>query len=243
MFDSRFETFLADTELAKRIHYQIRYRIFCIDTGFEDPDAFQIEEERDQWDDNAIHFLVWEKATQQWVATMRLVMADEATIPIEELCESSARRVEQDRAMSAEVSRLCMVREFRGRQGTPLVAHNRDDVGQPISISAGMSRRAEPEIMLGLFRAAFAYSQENAINHWYFLITPPLAKMVNRLGISLEQIGPKLSHRGVRAPYVADIARGRMESMRKSKEIADMLTRDLPHYRSFSELGLEHKVA
>jgi N-acyl amino acid synthase of PEP-CTERM/exosortase system len=106
-----------------------------------------------------------------------------------------------------------------------------------------LNHRAEPEIMLGLFRAAFAYSQEKEINSWYFLITPPLAKMVNRLGISLEQIGPKLAHRGIRVPYVADITKGRMETMRKSAAIADMLTRDLPHYQLFSDLRLENKVA
>jgi N-acyl amino acid synthase of PEP-CTERM/exosortase system len=244
VFDSRFETFLADTELAKRIHYQIRYRIFCIDTGFEDPEAFQIEEERDQWDDNAVHFLVREKATQQWVATMRLVMADGATIPMETLCESSSQQVGRARETSAEVSRLCMVREYRGRQGTPLFqSQQREADGRLVSITDGLSRRAEPEIMLGLFRAAFAYSQEKAINRWFFLITPPLAKLVNRLGISLEQIGPKLAHRGTRVPYVADIAKGRMETMRKSEAVAAMLSRDVPHFYPFSSLVPDHEVA
>jgi N-acyl amino acid synthase of PEP-CTERM/exosortase system len=243
MFDSRFETFLADSDLAKRIHYQIRYRIFCIDTGFEDPSFFQIQEERDEWDDNAVHFLVREKTTQQWVATMRLVIAEGATIPIETLCESSSLQVRKNREASAEVSRLCMVKQFRGRQGAPLARSRQKRDARPVSISDGLSRRAEPEIMLGLFRAAFAYSQEKAINRWFFLITPPLAKMVNKLGISLEQIGPELPHRGIRVPYVTDIAKGRMETMRKSEEIAAMLTRNAPHYRLFSSLKSDHKVA
>ena len=248
MFDSRFETFLADTDLSKRIHYQIRYRIFCIDTGFEDPTAFRIDEERDRWDDHAIHFLVREKATRQWVATMRLVLSDGAAFPVETLCElSSPEGVRQNRGVSGEVSRLCMVKQYRGRQGSSfpqnqLFSGSSEDP-QLACISDGLNRRAEPEIMLGLFRAAFAYSQEYSVDRWYFLVTPALARMVNRLGISLEQIGSEVRHRGIRIPYVTDPAIGRRETMLKSEAIADMLTRDVPHYRFFSELGLDHKVA
>jgi N-acyl amino acid synthase of PEP-CTERM/exosortase system len=247
MFDSRFEIFLADTELSKRIHYQIRYRIFCIDTGFEDPGAFQIEEERDQWDDHAVHFLVREKATHQWVATMRLVLADGTTIPMETLCELPFSQIQQHREVSAEVSRLCMVKSYRGRQGGSFTRNqNFSGCGegeQLMAVSQGLNQRAEPEIMLGLFRAAFAYCQDKAVSRWYFLITRSLARMVNKLGISLEQIGPEVSHRGIRVPYVTNPAKGRQETMQKSEAIAAMLERDIPHYQLFSALGLDHKVA
>ncbi len=56
----------------------------------------------------------------------------------------------------------------------------------------------------------------------------------------VPKIGTKI---GIRVPYVTDPVVGRRETMQKSEAIADMLTLDVPHYRFFSELGLDHKVA
>src|SRR3569832_697528 len=74
MNKEHFEVVLADDECSRRIHYQLRYQVFCLDTGYEDPDAFPDGEEKDEWDQNAVHFLVRERETQQWVAAMRLVI-------------------------------------------------------------------------------------------------------------------------------------------------------------------------
>ncbi len=241
MFDSRFDVFLADTELSRRIHYQIRYRIFCIDTGFEDPTTFQLSEEKDEWDEHSAHFLVREKSTGQWVATMRMVLPCERPFPVEALCNlRTSGQIERQREVSCEISRLCMVKRYRGRQGRAgkqrlALINSTGSAGFDV-ISSGLNRREEPEIMLGLLRAAFAYSQEQGIRYWYFLITPALARMVSRLGITLEKIGDDVNHRGIRSPYVTDSVHGREESMSNSAEVRQMLTRETPHYLPYSKI-------
>ncbi len=241
MFDSRFEVFLADTSLSHRLHYQIRYRVFCLDNGFEDLTTAVLGEEKDRWDDQSRHFLVREKSTGQWVATMRMILPEAKPFPVESLCNLSfSNDISYKQDVSSEISRLCMVRRYRGRQaisaggGNTLYPQNEDE---------GVGRRAEPEIMLGLFRAALTYSRQHGILQWYFLITPALAKMIQRIGVSLQPLGPAVEHRGKRIPYVTDPFSSCRESMEKSPIIARMFSDESHAYTRFSEIKPEHKVA
>ena len=241
MFDSRFEVFLADTGLSRRIHYQLRYRVFCLDHGFEDPKQAALDEERDRWDEESLHFLVREKATGQWVATMRMILPQAKPFPVESLCDLSLRDdLTYYRDASCEISRLCMVRRYRGRQALTGSGEqiNTDDLS---SISRGLTRRAEPEIMLGLFRAGLEYSRHNGLKQWYFLITPALAKMIERIGVTLQEMGDAVQHRGKRIPYVTDPSCSCRNAMKKSSVIATMFSKPQPAYRLFSELRPEKK--
>lgn len=244
MFDSKFETFLADTELARRLHYQVRYRVFCLDRGFEDPKKAIYDEERDHWDTQSRHFLVREKATGQWVATMRMILPEAKPFPIQTLCNISFNDdLSYRRDASCEISRLCMIKRYRGRQN---ISHSFTDESAGAdaeNLSEGVCRRAEPEIMLGLFRAGLAYSREKGLKQWYFLVTPALARMLARIGVCLKQLGPEIEHRGIRVPYVTDPERDSALAAARSPVVAKMLQGKEPYYRRFSELVPEHKVA
>ena len=244
MFDSRFETFLADTELARRLHYQIRYRVFCLDRGFEDPAKMVLDEERDHWDEQSKHFLVREKSTGQWVATMRMILPLAKPFPVQSLCNISFNDdLTYRRDASCEISRLCMIKRYRGHQNISHVYTENMENGDSVQISGGLDRRSEPEIMIGLFRAGLAYSRKMGIKHWYFLVTPALARMLGRIGVSLKQLGPEIEHRGVRAPYLTDPELSCEVAVGHSPIIAKMLQADTPFYRRYSELTPEHKVA
>src|SRR3569623_78315 len=112
MNKEHFEVVLADDECSRRIHYQLRYQVFCLDTGYEDPDAFPDGEEKDEWDQNAVQFLVRERETQQWVAALRLVVLQDKTLPI-----VTRAHITPDVAVASgetlEFSRLCMVGHYR----------------------------------------------------------------------------------------------------------------------------------
>jgi len=248
MFDSRFETYLADTEFAHRLHYQIRYHVFCLDKGFEDPGKSLSQEETDRWDEQSVHFLIREKATGQWVATMRMILPKAKPFPIESICNVSfPDEFTYKRDASCEISRLSMVKRYRGHQGDAGISRSMGSAPDPTDVvtevNDGVSRRSEPEIMLGLFRAALAYSRNHGLRQWYFLITPALARMIRKLGVLLEQMGPSVEHRGTRVPYVTDPEESCRTAFGKSHQIAEMFNRNVPAYRLFSELSPEQKVA
>jgi len=237
MFDTHFETILADDDTSRRIHYQLRYQVYCKETEFEDPAHFPDRQEQDEWDAHATHFLVREKATGQWIAAMRLILPECNMLPIETLCNINPAIISHiPRSRIGEVSRLCMSASYRRRSCEMVDPSEFADA----AFSRGREllrteRRKEPEILLGLLRAVASYSQEHDIRYWYFLITPALARMVGRLSIELQRAGPICQHRGERHPFLADLEVEKRRVIGSTPRIEAMFRRS-PAYRRFTEL-------
>jgi len=233
MMSKNFEVILADDQWSRQIHYQLRYQVFCLETGYEDPAQFPDGEEKDEWDDDAVHFLVKEKASGLWVAAMRLVLPSAQTLPIEKrvALKTSLRREQRH---CAEISRLCMVGHYRRRlQGRvmPCGSHLTDNSGQSSVRSEIEKQQRTAEILQVLLKAAVAVSCEQAIGYWYMLITRALAKILGYvLPMDLKQAGPPCAHRGERYPFLVDVGqvmRGLMED----------LSLGIPVYRLHSEIA------
>ena len=234
MVSKNFEVVLADDQWSRHIHHQLRYQVFCLETGYEDPAQFPDGEEKDEWDDHAVHFLVKERASGQWVAAMRLVLPSAEILPIEKrvAIEPTSRR---DQKYCAEVSRLCMVGHYRRRLqsrvmpcGSSSSDNNREVEGnQPES----MKQQRTAEILQVLLKAAVAVSCERAIAYCYMLTTRALAKIASYvLPLDMQVAGPACSHRGERYPFLVDVGqvmRGLMEE----------LSHGVPAYRLHSELA------
>ena len=82
----KFQTILCDTEESRTLHYQIRYQVYCRETGFEDSNEFTDGKERDIHDRHSVHFVVRDPLNGQGMAAMRLVLAGGGRIPSEEFC-------------------------------------------------------------------------------------------------------------------------------------------------------------
>ena len=127
MFDEYFEAFLADTPEAKAVNYQIRYRVYCLETGYEDPTQYPTEQETDEFDAHSVHFIARpkptiEKPNPEWIAAMRLVVRPFDSLPMNShanvdfgiLSAEIARDIKTgDTSLCAEVSRMCVVSRFR----------------------------------------------------------------------------------------------------------------------------------
>jgi len=115
MFDDYFEVFLADTDEARRIHYNIRYQVYCQELAYEDSERFPNQMEIDQWDQpyhngqGSVPFLVRLKYSGEWIGAMRLVFSNHQSLPMGDFCS-----VEQPiRTTDIEVSRLCLIKNIR----------------------------------------------------------------------------------------------------------------------------------
>jgi N-acyl amino acid synthase of PEP-CTERM/exosortase system len=228
MFDRQYQAVLADTPAARRLHHRVRFQVYCMETGFEEAQNFPDHEERDAWDRKSAHFLIRARATGDWVAAARIVLPGDGLVPAEAFARIDPevrRRVPREHI--GEISRLCTLGRYR--KATPAKREGAD------AIRFVPERRREPELVLGLLRAAAAYSREHDIRYWYFLITPALARILTRLNIQLDKVGPLCRHRGERYPFLADLARSERQMAAGSPEIAAMLRRG-PAYMRYSEL-------
>jgi len=216
MFDKYFEVFLADTLEAQKIHYHIRYQVYCEELGYEDPTQFPDQLEFDKWDPMGNHisasklFLVRLRHTKQWIGAMRLVPYNGHALPLEETTSLD----HPIKPPSLEVSRLCLVKEIRKPYTQNAYGIDESDTLPDVSFENNnndqvtlfySNPKIKSTIIWGLFNAAMQYSQANNIKKWYLLSNKALLRLISRQGFTIEQVGSTCEHRGQRSPYRFDV--------------------------------------
>ena len=202
MFDEHLEVLLADTDWAKNIHYDLRYRVYCLERGYEDPQAHPDAREQDSYDDMAAHFLVRSRESREWLAGLRLVTVPFESLPMNRVCEVYRDQLPQFKSNEiAEVSRLCAIPTKR------------------MDFTAGTSTSW---ISMGLIRAARSYALEHGIRYFFFFISDSLARILKRVGIEFTPIGPVSNYRGERRPYIHDVRFGYREMPVKAPDVHEM---------------------
>ena len=200
MIINRFETVLADTPTAKDIHYQVRYKVFCEETGFEEAARFPDAKEQDAFDADATHFIIWDRLEREWIGAMRLVSAAAQRLPCEAICGQPLRDLASRRRTAVEFSRLCVLAKHRKTERAfkfGLLARDGQQTGKETS---AFFRQEENEIFLRLLRASFAWGRQHKIDHCYFIINRALTRLLKRFGIPLRVVGEAVEHRGMRTP-------------------------------------------
>lgn len=226
MFDPSYEVILADTEAARAIHRKIRYHVYCLERRFENPATFPLGEEHDPWDTHSVPFIVRERASGKWVATLRLVLSEAAQFPVETLQCLTPEQTRLHRRQIAEISRICIIR-------SPAPYEINRHLGRNFG---SVTRNGEPEVLLGMLRTIFVYGIERGLEHNYLLVTDAFARLLRRIGVVLHQVGSPTNHRGIRTPYRVELRECAISVSAKSNVIGRMVARKALAYRPFSAL-------
>ena len=241
MIINRFETVLADTAAAKDIHYSVRYKVFCDETGFEDAARFPDGKERDSFDEHATHFIVWDRYEREWVGAMRLARADGHQMPCETICDADLKGLSARRSRTVEFSRLCVLGKNRHTESAfrfGMKAPDGNPQGKEIPV---FFRQEENEVFLRLLRASFAWGKANDVDYCYFIVTPALTRVLQRFGIPLEKVGSPLEHRGVRIPHSYNVHDAEAGMTEKLPSFASLTRNSHAYvtYSSFVQRGAE----
>ncbi|MBN2466986.1 MAG: GNAT family N-acetyltransferase [Deltaproteobacteria bacterium] len=94
-----------------KLSYRLRYRVYCLECNFEDPDDHSDEMEYDEYDPHSIHFVALDNF--QVIGTVRLVMNSPIGFPLERHCDVQPGKTRYDRRGLAEVSRLAVGKSWR----------------------------------------------------------------------------------------------------------------------------------
>ncbi|MFZ4701016.1 MAG: GNAT family N-acyltransferase [Candidatus Methylumidiphilus sp.] len=105
--------FLADTEESKKIHFNLRYQVYCIEKGYEDASQHDGMLEMDGYDSDADHFLIKCKETEQWIGTFRLITDRFETLPLHEKSSIFPHCHFDDGKIVTELSRLAIIQPYR----------------------------------------------------------------------------------------------------------------------------------
>ena len=220
-----FETLVADTPARRRQAHEIRYAVYCVETGFENAAAFPDGMERDALDAHAEHGLLMHRATSRPVGTVRLVL------PVkEDLRRSFAVQGVSDHpafrgsdlfplASTAEVSRFCISRAFRRRATDTMYDEAEATPGPRFG-----DRRSGPLMRLGLIQILIRMSAMHGITHWCALMEPALLRMLDAMAIRFTRLGPLVDHHGLRQPCSCDIAEALAAVQQEHPEYWEVLT-------------------
>jgi|SRR5579871_6023639 len=213
-FNLYFETAFADTPALLEQAHAIRFRVYCLETQFEDAAAFPDGLERDAFDTHSVHGLLIHRASAQAMGTVRLVLplveAPESSFAAQAVTNHPALRdgTAFPLASTAEVSRFCISRSFRRRATDTLYA---EPIAEPDS---AFDRRSGPLMRLGLIQTLVRMSAQYGITHWCAVMEPTLLRMLDAMAIRFSAIGPLVEHHGVRQPCSCNVA----EALRAVKQ-------------------------
>jgi N-acyl amino acid synthase of PEP-CTERM/exosortase system len=204
-FNRHFRVAQADTLALIGQAQEIRYQVYCVEHGFENPNDHPDKREKDGFDAHSVHSLLIYRSTGQALGTVRLVLprydAQEESFAIQRLTAPSILASLVPVQTTAEVSRFSISKQFRyctaeilyGPEGLDLAAPN------------PMERRTGPLMSLGLIQSLVSMSAQHGITHWCALMEPKLLRMLAAMAIHFRPIGGPVEYHGLRQPCYCHI--------------------------------------
>jgi len=241
MFDETFRVCFADTPFGVALHQRIRFQVFCLDKGFEDPDAFSAARETDAWDDHSAHFIVQNKITRQWVAATRLVLPKPGSmLPVDQMGVFDRSCLDAPDLLAAEISRFCII----GNRSQLQAADELEPVANSLEAwgIGAIGKKQQFEVTLGMMRAFAIYALKRGIEFCVMLITDAFARLLLKLGVTLRQVGPPTNHRGIRTAYLVDLREAVVSMARQSSAVRDLFRRSKRAYVRISHVTLDDTI-
>lgn len=206
---------LADTPaLLARVH-RLRYAVYCLAKGFEDPDHQLLGMEQDRYDEFALQSLVMDEAGGD-LGAVRLVLPNPAVgLPSFDLAPG-LRRLSGDvlpSATTAEASRFL----------------------RAVHASGGKLGRAQ-EIM-ALMAAIVRMSARAGMTHVLALVTAPMLRLLGLYGVHFKPVAEPVAFNGLRYPAIFDLTLGLAQVRVERPEVWRILTAGGAFYAPLSQVS------
>ena len=236
-FDNLFCTKVATSPELIRSALALRYQVYCIERGFENPAHHADRLETDALDRHSMHGLIFQRSRGEAIGTARLILPEAIALPLPVqrlLMELDINTYEHfPLQQTAEVSRFAISRELRKYcpHGIGLVD---EEVGKE-------SQRSLP--CLGLVQILVRMSLARGISYWTALMEPKLLRLLATMGIHFHSIGPLISHHGIRQPSFCHVPTMLNELLCSKPDNWDIVTDGgALSYSTSAEVGVERSV-
>jgi N-acyl amino acid synthase of PEP-CTERM/exosortase system len=245
-YHKTFEIVRADSiELLEEV-FKLRYRVYCKDNGFIDSLDKADEMEHDIYDNHSLHSLLYHRKTGIPVGTVRVVLPNKDdphnSFPLQKNCNSSLLRNEDKIPIMCEISRLCMVRSFRSRNGDDLLlpTYNESDwfsvpENKGDTDKVAYLRRIIPYAPLGLIMSALDMALDNNINNCFFAVEKRQINALNKAGMEFSSLGPDIGFVGEQVPIIFNI-KNMLHAMEKNNKPCWEVTSDQGRIKKKSKI-------
>src|SRR4051812_15861404 len=201
-YNSVFSSAIANSAEERDECFRIRFQVYCIDNGFEDPANSPDGLERDGFDSHSVHSVLTHNSTGNAIGTVRLVLPEEdgerRVLPMQRIAGPIAADGVAPFPIyrTAEISRFSIVKSFR--QHTP-------DQGVEAQLSPEEWRKMLFHLPLGLIKSCVEMSVREGMTHWAAVMEPALLRLLTRLGIHFNPLGSLVDYHGRRQPCWVDL--------------------------------------
>ena len=200
LYHQYFDVLVGSGEDLRTAAFRLRYQVYCVENDYEAAAENPGGLEQDGYDERSIQCVLRHKRSGDWAGTVRLVLPDPTnplhSFALQEVC-NEPMILDASRfpiLQMAEISRFCISRDFRKRLGDWLYPENTTPE------DSEDEHRVIPNMTLGLIEGLVRMSLESKTLYWCALMERPLLRLLARLGIHFENIGPLVDHHGRRQP-------------------------------------------
>lgn len=220
-FDKDFFCIGADESLLRDAAYRVRYAVYCVENGFEDPAANPDGRESDEFDGHAPHKLLVHRPSGAIAGAVRLILPKpdwpNRGLPFNALVGSWAHSGRPaSPARMAEASRFAIVRQFR------------ESFRQAGCTSAKSASCAQTTVLrtvsIGLMRAIVEMAAEHGVTHLCAVMEPALLRLLARLGVHFHPVGPMVDYHGSRQPCFANLDELLARTWAERRDVWEVLT-------------------
>jgi N-acyl amino acid synthase of PEP-CTERM/exosortase system len=195
-----FRVQLVNDDVLRREAHRLRHQVYAIENAFEPPNSEEME--RDAYDDRAPHALLYHRALEEPLGTVRLVLPDRNSIsgslPLHAVCPPRVLRdIDLPPQRTGEISRFALSKMRFQR----LLQSSRHGAGQDDH------RRVLSFACLGLITAVRQMARANGITHVAAVMKPALLRRLQALGLTFEQLYEPVDYHGLRTPCFTRIER------------------------------------
>lgn len=196
--DVYFDTRLADRPSILEAAHQLRYQVYCVERGFENPSDHTDGFETDQYDRHAIQGVLFHRPSERAIGTVRMILPADCEVgrlPIEQFLRCNGIDLSDyvDIERSVEVSRFAISKEFRRRWTDDLILASHPLSPQDAARQANLA-------FLSMVQFFLRQSIERRVLYWTAVMEPMLVRMLDRMGIHFRPLGPVVDHHGLRQP-------------------------------------------
>ncbi len=229
LFNSYFEMMPATTDELKKESYKLRYHIYCLETGFENPEQYPDGMEYDDDDVRSVHYLIRHRKSGEYAATVRLILPYEnrpdELLPIEKHFKFDNVAVTQaiSRQHLGEVSRFCVSKSFKRRRNEADTLTSVSPYWEQDYFTTG-ERRTFPYIVFSLMACIIKASREHNIDYLYGTMETPWLRFLAASGLHWVKIGPAVDYHGERWPCAVKITDVLDHIAKKDGALWNMLT-------------------
>ena len=216
--------------------FRLRYQVYCVENPFENPADNPDGLERDAFDVRAAHCLLLHKRSRSWAGAVRLILPDASnpgrSFALQQVC-SDPMTADAQRfpvLQMAEVSRFCISKDFRKREGDWLYPQSNEPADRQDE------RRVVPNMTLGLIEGLVRMSLDHGILYWCAVMERPLLRLLARLGIHFEDVGPLVDYHGRRQPCFLRVDSMLERMQQERQDVWEIVTDGGQHWRRLQSI-------